>query len=81
MNNPASPKRACTECGWHGYSFDVLVAPDPFNDGCDLFACPQCRKQTVQTCCEAPYCWEQYICATLTPRGYRRTCGKHKPAH
>ena len=66
-------------CGWHGDSATVLRAPDPFNEGCELLACPKCHDQTIRTCCDEPDCWEPDTCGTPTPDGYRRTCWRHKP--
>lgn len=78
----AQPVRlACDSwrCRWNGDSAAVLRAPDPFNEGCELLACPQCREQTIRTCCDEPDCWELDTCGTPTPNGYRRTCDRHKP--
>ncbi len=73
-------KVACEwKCGWHGYYDDVLRAPDPFNLGSELIACPKCRDQSLHSCCDEPECWEQDTCGTPAPNGYRRTCGKHVP--
>lgn len=69
----------CEECGWRGDDCTVLRAQDPFNSGCDLVACPQCREQAIRTCCDEPGCWDADTCGTSTPRGYRRTCHKHAP--
>ena len=76
-----SKKLACNNwrCGWHGMSDAVLRAPDPFNDGFFLTACPKCLDQTIRTCCDEPGCWEPDTCGTPTPEGYRRTCYKHMP--
>lgn len=74
-------KRACDEwrCGWRGVVVELLRAPDPFNPGDELFACPKCRCQTTRGCCDEPNCWEQDTCGTPTKAGYRRTCHKHVP--
>lgn len=74
-------KRACDDwrCGWRGLDTEILRAPDPFNAGCELVACPKCRCQTIRTCCDEPNCWEQDTCGTPTTAGYRRTCHKHVP--
>ena len=74
-------KMACSDdnCGWIGDSNKILTAPDPFNPGQDLRACPDCRYQTLHTCCDEPLCYNQDTCGTPTPTGYRRTCGKHVP--
>lgn len=66
-------------CQWRGNSNTVLRAPDPFNTGCELLACPNCREQKIRTCCDEPECWEQDTCGTPTLTGYRRTCGRHRP--
>lgn len=75
-------RRACDDwrCGWQGTSATVLRAPDPFNEGDELIACPKCRCQTIRTCCDEPGCWEEATCGTPTPSGYRRTCGPHHPS-
>lgn len=77
----ADQKLACSEwrCSWHGQRSEALIAPDPFNVGCKLFACPECRQQTLRTCCDEPGCWNEDTIGTPTAKGYRRTCHKHIP--
>lgn len=43
--------RICSKwhCGWYGDLSEVLIAPDPFNPGVELLACPKCREQTIRT--------------------------------
>ena len=74
-------KRICDDwrCGWRGSVLEVLTAPDPFNDGVTLHACPQCREQTISTACDEPDCWNGDTCGTPTATGDRWTCGEHIP--
>ena len=71
----------CSEwrCRWCGPESDALRAPDPFNEGDTLIACPKCREQTLHTCCDEPGCTMEASCGTPTTDGYRWTCGKHQP--
>lgn len=71
----------CSEwrCRWSGPESEALRAPDPFNEGDTLVACPQCREQTLHTCCYEPKCTSEASCGTPTADGYRWTCGKHEP--
>lgn len=75
-------KCVCSEyrCNWHGMESEVLTAPDPFNQGETLYACPECRTVgSVVEACDEPECWAESSCGTPTESGYRRTCGKHRP--
>lgn len=75
-------KWKCSEwrCGWVGSSEEYLVAPDPFNEGCELVACPKCREvNSLVAACDEPGCTQEAGCGTNTPDGYRRTCFKHMP--
>jgi hypothetical protein len=66
-------------CRWCGPEAEALRAPDPFNAGDTLIACPKCREQTLHKCCDDPTCTMEATCGTPTPEGYRWTCGKHQP--
>jgi len=75
-------KLVCHElrCMWHGLDTEVLRAPNPFQQGDELWGCPVCRDVgTLMQACDEPDCWELTTCGTNTPFGYRRTCGKHRP--
>jgi len=78
---PADPKLVCDDfrCGWHGLQSQALQAPDPFNEGDTLIACPECREQTLYTACDESGCNQRAGCGTPTPAGYRWTCHKHLP--
>ena len=64
-------------CGWVGT--EPLRAPDPFEQDCELIACPKCRGITLVNCCDEPGCSRIVQCGTPTPNGYRKTCGQHAP--
>lgn len=67
-------------CSWHGLESQVLRAPDPFTEGDELYACPDCKEvNNIEYACDEPDCWNQVSCGTPTPTGYRTTCGKHVP--
>jgi len=66
-------------CRWCGPESEALRAPDPFNEGDTLIACPKCREQALHTCCDEPGCTMEASCGTPTADGYRWTCGKHQP--
>lgn len=74
-------KVVCSEyrCNWHGMDDEILRAPNPFEDGETLYACPKCKGVgSVVVACDEPGCWKEATCGT--PAGvYRRTCGKHRP--
>lgn len=75
-------KWKCSErrCGWIGTSAEYLVAADPFNEGCELVACPNCREvNTLTACCDVDGCTKDGSCGTPTKDGYRFTCSEHKP--
>jgi hypothetical protein len=64
-------------CGWIGEEGEMLCAPDPFNEGDMLYACPKCRDQSLVLACDEKGCKNQATCGTPTPAGYRRVCGNH----
>lgn len=74
-------KLICAEyrCRWVGLETEALRAPDPFNEGDYLIACPKCREQTLNTCCDEPGCNMESSCGTPTPEKYRWTCYAHVP--
>lgn len=79
---PMTTKRTCSDwrCGWRGEESEILVAPDPFNPGSEITACPKCREiGTTRVACDEPDCWDESTCGTPTPTGYRNTCDKHQP--
>jgi hypothetical protein len=80
-SDPTPHKLVCSDwhCRWVGLEADALHAPDPFNDGDTITACPFCREQTLHTCCDEPGCTQEATCGTPTPAGYRHTCGRHQP--
>lgn len=69
----------CTNrgCGWAGHETEMLSAPDPFNVGDMLYACPNCKDQSLVLACDEDGCNEQATCGTPTPAGYRSVCSKH----
>ena len=69
-------------CEWHGSSDDVLKAPNPFDFGEVLWACPSCKGiNALYLACDEDGCWEMSACGTPTETGYRSTCGKHLPTN
>ena len=74
-------KQTCPErcCGWHGRLREALSAPNPFEEGDVLYACPKCKGLDLRYACDEPGCWEAVSCGTPTPQGYRRTCDRHAP--
>lgn len=78
----ANTKFVCDRrCGWHGVRSALLSAPDPFNEGESLSACPKCRDiSDLEIACDEPGCWEPVSCGFPSPDGYRQTCGKHYQA-
>lgn len=71
-------KTAC-KCGWRGIATQLLRAPDPFNTGDELVACPECRQQDeLYEGCEQDACWKEATCGGPAADGvYRRTCFEH----
>jgi hypothetical protein len=71
-------KMTC-RCGWRGIFTALLRAPDPFNPGDELTACPECRQQDdMSTACETDGCWKDATCGgTFADGVYRWTCGPH----
>jgi hypothetical protein len=76
-----NPKLVCEDfrCGWVGLQSEALTAPDPFNEGCELIACPKCREQTLNAACDEEGCKDFGTMGTPTPEGYRWTCFEHRP--
>ncbi len=77
------PKAVCEmrACGWRGYFSQQLTAPDPFNEGQTLYACPGCRViGTTIRACDHDGCWRPVTCGTPTPTGYASTCYDHQPS-
>lgn len=73
-------KMKCNGCDWVGESEDLLIGEHPFQDGCELQGCPECREiWDIRRACDEPGCREEATCGTPTPAGYRSTCGKHIP--
>lgn len=71
-------KFCCESLHWKGRKSEVLTAPDPFNPGYELTACPKCREAgTLLPCCDEPGCWGVAGYGTPSPTGYRRVCGEH----
>ncbi len=75
-------KIKCPErrCGWRGTEDLLLSAPNPFNRGEIISACPKCK--TIDTniyACAEPDCWADGVCGTPTLSGYKSTCGEHRP--
>lgn len=66
-------------CRWVGVESEALKAPNPFNPGDFLVACPKCREQTLHTCCDEPGCNAPASCGSVTKDSYRWTCWKHRP--
>jgi hypothetical protein len=75
-------KWVCSEwrCAWVGTTDQILTAPDPFNEGDTISACPKCREIGVLVAaCDVDGCSKQAGCGTPTKAGYRWTCGAHMP--
>lgn len=64
-------------CGWHGNDDELLSAPDPFNPGETMYACPKCRETDIVSGCDEPGCTKEGTCGWPSPSGYRRTCVDH----
>lgn len=60
-----------------GDELEALSAPNPFQEGVTIEACPKCREMTLVECCDEPGCNQQASCGFPSPGGYRRTCGNH----
>ena len=67
-------KHVCEKCGWHGVFKNLLTAPDPFNEGELLWACPSCKNMTVVWACDTPYCFRPVSSGTPTSKGYKNFC-------
>jgi hypothetical protein len=65
---------------WQGTTADLLRAPDPFNEGEELVACPNCRSGDELTrACDIDGCWKEATCGTPVKdaRRYVQVCGDH----
>lgn len=68
------------DCGWSGESSDLLSAPDPFEVGGTITACPNCKDIcSLVVACDEPGCYQHASCGTPTENGYRNTCHDHRP--
>lgn len=75
----ANERWICEECDWTGRREDLLSAPDPFNDGCLIYACPSCHLMTTTLACDVDGCKKVASCGEPTDQGYRYTCFEHAP--
>lgn len=69
----------CVGCEWRGSDAKRLFAPDPFNAGSTVYACPICREMALIVACEVEGCTMAPSCGTPTDSGYRVTCSRHAP--
>ena len=83
MSDTAPDKFCCNywRCDWHGTQDQSLSAPDPFNSGDMIYACPECKDAgdpPVRACDEID-CWEKATCGTPVDdeRRYVHVCSKH----
>jgi len=76
-----NPRYTCTDfkCQWVGPQSEALIGEHPFNAGCQVIACPDCREQTLEIACDEPGCTHRADTGTPTPTGYRFTCAHHPP--
>jgi hypothetical protein len=78
-------KVVCRWCGWRGYSYNILRAPNPFVPNGDLcVACPDCKEigfhdGALTIACDAPGCFRSVSAGTPIQHGYRHTCSDHRP--
>lgn len=82
MSDTTPDKYVCTyfRCMWHGLREGLLIAPDPFNLGEELTACPRCRDDDrLRQACDEPDCWEEATCGMPVDdeRRYLRVCSYH----
>lgn len=65
-------------CGWVGT--EALTAPDPFDEGEVLHACPKCKSMELVQACEHAGCTREATSGNKHPDGvYRWTCHDHNP--
>jgi len=65
-------------CNWRGTDKEVLRAPNPFEPGEEMFACPKCKDyESLVTPCDIEGCWNESTAGVNTSDGYRRLCGMH----
>ena len=74
-----SERWICEECDWVGTDGDLLSAPDPFNEGCLIYACPTCHLMTISRACDVDGCKFLASCGEPTENGYVFTCSRHAP--
>ncbi len=82
MKGMDKKKVKCNErrCGWRGTSDQQLSAPNPFEEGETIWACPKCKSiDSIVYACDEPGCWGAVSCGMLTSGGYRNTCFDHRP--
>lgn len=73
-------KYKCQECGWKGVESQVLTAKNPFDDAQEITGCTECSEvESMALACEAPGCWRDATCGTLSKAGYKQTCYDHRP--
>ena len=82
MSDTSPRKFVCAywKCGFHGLKDSFLIAPDPFNEGDTLMACPECRSDdNVRLACDEQDCWKEATCGTPVndERRYLNVCGEH----
>lgn len=66
------------KCAWCGLNSEALRAPDPFNPGRELMACPKCREVgTLVQACEWEGCRRAASGGLPTGDGYRWFCSEH----
>ena len=73
-------KIVCIECGFKGYTRELLKGVNPFNESQGIYGCPDCYSiDSERVACDEDKCWNEATCGTPTKDGYRNTCGKHMP--
>ena len=81
MSDTAPDKWRCEywRCAWGGTLEQALSAPDPFNEGDMMYACPKCRTTTLVRACDIQDCNEIASCGTPVDdaRRYVHVCGDH----
>lgn len=68
------------KCSWVGNITEVLTAPNPFEPGEELYACPKCKSLNLERACDIEGCKKQASGGTPTSDGgYRFHCHDHHP--